>query len=371
MVVLIRCNDILTDPRATKYVNFMKREGVEYIKIGWDRDGKALNNDDTFYYKKTAGYNVGGLKAVRNRIGWMLFVIKTLIRIKPKDAVLHGCDLDSAFPAVVYKLLFNKKTRVIFDVFDWFSATLYNQKMLVLKAFKMMERVSVKYSDYLIICEPERIEQIPYIIPQEKILVLPNIPYFNSEISLYKNSNYSFNNNRITFAYVGGFSTERCLSEIIDLASEGKINLLIAGYGADSIQEKLDNLKNSPNIKCCGKVKYEDGLQIMYNADVIYAMYSISNPNHIYAAPNKFYECMMLGRPLFTTKGTIVERKVNDLNIGYVSGETKEEIYNTIKDLNPEDMVEKGNIAHGLWQTLFSTYTENFMKDSYLGIISK
>ena len=51
---------------------------------------------------------------------------------------------------------------------------------------------------------------------------------------------------------------------------------------------------------------------------------------------------MMLGRSLFTTKGTIVERKVNDLNIGYVSGETKEEIYNTIKDLNPEDMVEKG-----------------------------
>lgn len=349
----------------------MESKGIQYIVIAWDRSGNVLQKDNTIFYKKRAGFNVGGFKAVYARIGWMIFVFRTLRKLKLDKATLHGCDLDAAFPAVIYKLVCNKKVQIVFDIFDWFSATLYNQKRIILSAFKYMERLTVKNSDYLILCEPERVEQIPYAIPQERILILPNIPYFNSDFSLYKNAVYSFNNDKITFAYVGGFSTERCLSEIIDLAADGKINLLIAGYGADSIQNKLDSLINYPNIKCFGKVKYEDGLQIMYSADVIYAMYSISNPNHVYAAPNKFYECMMLGRPLFTTRGTIVERKVNDLNIGYVSGETKEEIYNTIKDLNPEDMVEKGNIAHGLWQTKFSTYTENFMNNSYLGIISK
>lgn len=57
----------------------------------------------------------------------MCFIIRMLRKIEDVDLVLHGCDLDSAFPAIVYKCFFNKKTKVIFDVFDWFSATLYNQ----------------------------------------------------------------------------------------------------------------------------------------------------------------------------------------------------------------------------------------------------
>ena len=78
-------------------------------------------------------------------------------------------------------------------------------------AFKLMEKYTTKRADRVILCEPERIEQIPFEIPSSKISVLPNIPFLIVAIFLTKDQEKQFNNNKITFSYVGGFSTDRCL----------------------------------------------------------------------------------------------------------------------------------------------------------------
>lgn len=368
MVVLIRCNDIVSDPRAMKYVRFMQKENIEQKRIAWDRDNTAPERRDTLYYKRKAGYNIGGLKAAVNKTAWMWFVFHSLKSMRLDECTLHCCDLDAVFPAVLYKKFYNKKARVIFDIFDWYSATLHRQNKFFLRAFKCMERISIKKSDYVIICEPERIEQIPYPLSTNIVKVLPNIPYFGKPISFTKQDDFHFRNKLITFSYVGGFAPERCLPEIVDLACEGKINLLIAGYGWPELEYRLNTCK-CDTVKYFGKVEYAKGLQIMYNSDAVFAMYSISNPNNIYAAPNKFYESMMIGRPIFTSKGTIVERKVINLNIGYVSNESKEDILGVIKSMRREDMVEKGKTAHKLWDEKYCSFTDMFMRSEYLEII--
>ena len=180
MVILIRCNEILTDPRAMKYVRYLQENGIEHKLIGWDRDEKHPDLPHSVMWNEQGGDNVGGFKAVKNRIGWMWFVYRQLCKMKPKDSIIHGCDVDSAFPAACYKL-FHSKNKLIFDVFDWFSATLFNQKAYILLAFKFMEKFSVKHSDRVILCEQERIEQIPFKVQQSKLSILPNIPYFASD----------------------------------------------------------------------------------------------------------------------------------------------------------------------------------------------
>lgn len=371
MVVLIRCNDIVSDPRAMKYIKYLRDTRQEYLLIGWDREGNMPNAEDTIYYRRHAGYSVGGFKAVINRIKWMFFVLKTLIRFNLQKSVIHACDLDASFPVVVYNFFISKKKKsiFIFDVFDWFSATLYNQNIIVLTAFKIMEWLSVKKADYIILCEPERIEQIPFKVKDDKLLVLPNIPFFEDRQFLKRENKYLFNNNLITFAYVGGFAQSRCINEIISIAEDGRINLLIAGYGNKQIEDRLFTLKKCPNIKYYGKVKYTDGLCIMYNADIVYAMYSKSNPNHIYAAPNKYYEALFLGKPLFTTKGTIVEKKVISNNIGYISEESKEEIVSVIDTIDVENIENYGRTAGNLWHKTFSTFTFDFLCNNYQKIL--
>lgn len=368
MVILIRCNDILSDPRAMKYVRYLQENGVEHKVIGWDRDRKNPELVSSVMWKQQADYNVGGFKAVKNRIGWMWFVYRQLCKMNPTNAIIHGCDVDSAFPAACYKL-FHSKNKLIFDVFDWFSATLYNQKAYILAAFKLMEKFTVKHSDRIILCESERIEQIPFKVSQSKLSILPNIPYFESDAFLKEDSTKHFNNDLITFSYVGGFSTDRCLSEIVSLAEKGLINLSIAGFGLPELEERLKkDTEMYPNIRYYGKVKYEVGLNLSYNSDVMYAMYQTINPNNIYAAPNKYYEAMFLGKPLFTTKGTIVEKKVIDRNMGYVSGETEEDIASVIKSIEREGIINRGINAGDCWDKCYQNYTNNYLYNEYLNI---
>lgn len=368
MVILIRCNDIVSDPRAMKYVRFLQEKGIEYVLIGWDRDGTKQSQPNTILWRKKAGFNVGGFHAVINRIGWMMFVFLQLLRYRQQKVTIHGCDLDSAFPAACYKLI-NRKAIVIFDIFDWFSATLHNQKAYILKAFEIMESFTIKHSNNIIICEPERIEQIPYSVNTSTISVFPNIPYFLDTSFVREDISKSFDNNLITFSYVGGFSKDRCLNEIITLAKNGIINLSIAGYGNHEIEEALSHLKECSTIKYYGKVSYKEGLIISYNSDVMYAMYSKTNPNHIYAAPNKYYEAMFLGKPIFTTKGTIVERKVLDNEIGYVSEESINDIQTTINAISFKSIKQFGEQAHKLWNEKYKNYTYDWLNNYYLKMI--
>lgn len=368
MVVLIRSNDIQSDPRAMKYVTYLQERGIEYKLIGWNRDGLKKILPNASMWEVLAGHNVGGIKAVKNRVGWMWYVFKTLCSMKPKNAIIHGCDLDSAFPAVCYKLFYNSN-KVIFDIFDWFSATLYNQKKYVLLAFKYMEKMAVKHSNRIVLCEEERIDQIPFKVPSSKISILPNIPCFSDETFLKEDTNKRFDNDLITFSYVGGFSTDRCLFEIVSLAEKGLINLSIAGFGNEELERRLrKDTEDYKNIRYYGKVKYEDGLNISFNSDIMYAMYQTINPNNVYAAPNKYYEAMFLGKPLFTTKGTIVDKKVVERQIGYISGETEEDIAQVIKTLKKDDMHQKGTTARICWEVNYRNYTSDYLEKEYLNL---
>lgn len=373
MIILIRCNDIVSDPRAMKYVEYLRENKIEQKLIGWDRDGVVVDTEEAVYWHEKAGFNVGGMKAAKKRVKWMKFVIKTLLDMKLKAPfIIHACDLDSAFPANVYNKLVSKNRRasVIFDVFDWFSATLYDQNKLILGAFQLMERFSVKHSNRIIICEQERQDQIQFMYDKSKLSILPNIPMFDSRDFLHVDLQYKLDNNLFTFAYVGGFAQTRCINEIITAAENGHINLLIAGFGDAQIEGRLDALKGHPHIRYYGKVQYKDGMQIMYNSDVVYAMYAKSNPNHIYAAPNKFYEALFLGKPIFSTKGTIVETKVLNLRTGYVSEESYEEILSVISTITMEKNKTFSETALKLWDDKYCNYTRNYLENEYRNMMS-
>lgn len=364
MIVLIRCNDVLSDTRAAKYIKYLQDTNQDFRLIGWDRSGVCADPKNGVYFERLAGVNVGGYKAAINRVHWMHFVVKSLCALKCKDIIIHACDVDSAFPAAVYKSFFNRRARIIFDVFDWFSASMNDQGSIILAAFKFMERYTAKRSEYIIICEKERIDQIQFPVNSKKLFVLPNIPFFNDKSFLVKDERFTFDNDKITFSYVGGFTTTRCLEEIITLAEKGIVNLLIAGYGNSDIENRL-SANHSSNIKYYGPVKYSDGLNIMFNSDVVYAMYSKVIPNHVYAAPNKFYEALFLGKPLFTTEGTIVEKKVKELNTGFTSDETLNDIEIVIRNIKLDDIILKGKTAAMLWDEKYQTYTLDFMTNEY------
>lgn len=364
-IILFRSNNIF-DSRVNKYHNYYEREGIDYTIVGWDRKGEGVEKEHYDFFRYKAGEDVGGLKAIRNHFKWMLFVYRYLKNHK-NVTTIHACDLNSAFPAAVFKVLHKRSVILIFDACDWFSANFASKKFLCL-CFGLMEKYAYKSSNELIICEPEREEQVQFKL-QKKPLVMPNIPEIDSSAISDVQSKYMFVNTNPTIAYLGGFSDNRFLLEIITLAETEPFNLLIAGYGNQEVLEKLESVKDLENVRYFGRVSMEEGLNMENAADIIYAMYCKTNPNNVYAAPNKYYEALLLGKPLITTKGTIVEKKVKENNIGWAVEENIEDLRHLINDLRQEDIVEKGKNAQNLWNNTFKDYLRVFFEETYAKII--
>ena len=362
MIVIIRCNDIISDSRTKKYIDFLQAKGAEYRIIAWDRLGQAQHLPGAVYCPVRSKYNQGGVGAIKDRLRWMWFILQTLFGMKD-NLRIHACDLDAAFPAAVYKLLSRRKNFLLFDVFDWISDTLYDQGRIVAMAFAFMERVSTRMADHIIICEPERVKQIPYSI-EGRYSVLQNIPAFASADFLYRDDSYRFGNGLLTLVYVGGFTADRCLDMLIDGALQGLYNLNIAGYGNKDILAKLEANAKNEHIRYYGKVAYTDGLRIMSNSDIVYAMYSKKNPNHLYAAPNKYYEAMFVGRPLITTQGIIVAEKAEANGFGYAIDETLSSLADLVARLTPDDVQQKAAQAAALWPQ-YSHATERYLVGTY------
>ena len=366
-VILFRANNIF-DSRVQKYVSFYKRVGIEHTIVGWDRNCEGLQRDHYYFYRYKAGVNVGGVKAIWNHLKWMKFVFSTL-RNHPEVTTIHACDLNCAFPAAVFKKWFKKDVRLLFDSCDWFSASLGNNKIMKF-VFTQMEKFACKMSDELIICEPERKDLIAFPLKKEP-LILPNIPEISREILNVNNaSQYKFNNDWPTVAYFGRLSSERFHKELLSLSQTMKFNLLIAGFGSKDIEELCVSCSNRDNVKYFGRVDMKTGLEMSMSADLIYAMYCKTNRNNVYAAPNKFYEALFLGKPIITTKGTILENKVVSNNIGYVIEEDVEELRQLLQHLSMQDIEKKGRNAAMLWETRYSTYVANFFDSVYSKILS-
>jgi len=368
MIILTRSNSIYSSPRIEKYIEFCQAKQIDFLVIGWDRLNKNLQRDSTIFFRRQAGYNVGGFKAAVNRFSWIFFLLKVFLSKRRQVSTIHAFDLDTAFPACMFKFFFKRKVKVIFDICDWFSATLYNQNKIILYIFKKMEKFTIEQSDETIICEPERIEQIPYKL-NRKELVVPNIPSFTDVSFLKYDDTYEFKEKKIVVSYVGGFNGYRLLDELLDIAEKGIINLLIAGYGSPEIEKRCNTADALPNIKYFGKVAYKDGLNIMFNSQLIYAMYSKSNPNHYYAAPNKYYEAMMLGKPILTTKGISLGTKVTTNKIGYAIDESRDKIEDFFLHLDTQDLVQRGNDALSLWNKSYKTHTFLFLNNKYIKLI--
>lgn len=361
-IVLIRCNDIISDSRVKKYLDFYDKNNADYRVIAWDRLGNSQRLPHTVYCPSRSLYNQGGIAAIKDRLKWMWFILRTLFSLHD-DLKIHACDLDAAFPAAIYKILSRKKNFLLFDVFDWISDTLYNQGAVVLRAFSLMEWLSVRRADHIIICEPERVRQIPYDI-SGRYSVLQNIPSFASSDFLSADSSFHFDNGLFTLAYVGGLIIDRCLDELIDGAAAGHYNLNIAGYGDRHFTDRLESLRDCPHIRYHGKVAYADGLRIMYNSDIIYAMYSKRNPNHLFAAPNKYYEAMFVGKPVITTEGIIIADKVRQNGFGYSIGESLQELTSLVDSLTAADVKRKAEAAARLWPQ-YKTATEHYLSTTY------
>lgn len=360
MIVFLRSLDCNPDPRVQKYCDYLEEEKIDYHILCWDRSEKLENDKLHTYFHKIAEYGTG-LKNMFGILKFNRYLVRQLYRKRKSYKVIHACDFDTILPALLFKIFFGKI--VIYDVFDWFVDSRHFNNKLLKNAILLIERFALWFSDATIICDEERKSQLNYI--PKRLWILPNIPSFKSEC-LGEDLNQKKEGGRIKLSYVGTMPADRGIDKLLKCVADNlSLELDIAGFG---IMDKLvqEYSEKCSNIHFYGTVPYEKGIQIMQNSDIIVAIYEKLVLNNVYAAPNKYYEGLFLGKPILTTQGTLVGTHTEKNKTGFVIGENQKDIDDFFKRNDLVNLIKQyGRNAKKLWNEKYSNYVSIFMKQTY------
>ncbi len=364
MVLFIRDNECF-EPRVRNYFHYFDEHGIEYRVIAWNRNGKGKANDHIIFFERRAEYGKR-IANIPNKMKWMFFVAKEIIKNKKECTAIHACDIDAVLPALFVGKIFGKK--VIFDIFDWISSL--TGKGLVYQIVEWLQNYAYKHSDYVILCEEERTAQAK--AENAEVHILPNIPDGKTKYDekTLKITQHNLDRYDYVVSYVGVFDRDRGLENLLECVSKkANICLNIAGFGIleDMVEKYSDKY---PNIFSWGRVDYAVGQAIMKNSSLLAAMYHLTSPLHQYAAPNKYYESLVLQVPIITTRDTLVGSKVERYDTGFVLDESLEALTALFEQENLLDEInKKKKNCQNVWNEIYSGYYDTFMRNEYIKMI--
>lgn len=366
MVLFIRDNECF-EPRVRNYLRYYDTHGIPYRVIAWNRNGTARPDERITFFQRRAEYGKR-LANIPNKVLWMLFVMREIIRHRKECDLIHACDIDAILPALFVGKFVRK--RVVFDIFDWISSL--TGKGIVYKLVEFLQNFCYKHADAVILCEAERKEQAK--AKNKSVLIIPNIPdgkvEFDSnalEKTAQDMAKYDY-----VVSYVGVFDRDRGLENLLKVVSAcPQVKLNIAGFGV--LGELVDEYAQKySNIECWGRVEYSVGQAIQKNSSMIAAMYHLTSPLHKYAAPNKYYESLYLGVPMITTENTLVGAKVTKHDTGFVLDENKESLCNLFSRADLQAQIdEKAQNCKVTWENVYRDYYEDYMLEHYVSLLQK
>lgn len=331
-VLLLRTNRCDPDPRVEKEVNSLISCPRISVKVFcWDRDGRK----GTYFESLTVSNGAvpivrfgipaswgGGMKV--NFVPMLKFEWKLFwwLMIHRKDYdVIHACDLLTGLPALLPCWLFHKK--LVYDIFDYYADT-QSGPAWILAIFRKLENAVIGFADATIICSEKRREQIADSRPK-CLHVLHNAPSLKqTEPSNQQTPILLGGRKRVRIVYVGNLVEDRFIMKALACAERlPEFEFHIGGFGV--LEDKIRHLTaERDNIFFYGRLSYEDVLALEMQSHIMLALYDPSVPNHTYAAPNKFYEALALGKPLVMLRGTGMADIVEKEDLGVVCEPTEQ-----------------------------------------------
>lgn len=314
--IIIRSNQVAPDSRVEKEAAALAENGINVRVLAWDRRANhPLTNEilETFGSKIPIlrfGHKAefgAGLKSLKSYLAFQWNIFWWLIKSRKDYDIIHSCDFDTAFTATLANIFIKK--RFIFDIFDYIGG---ERKTTVQKILCHIQNHIINRSDATIICTEDRERQIRPSKPKNLTVI------HNSPPRVISSENGFRAHNPIRLCYVGILQDYRLLQEIPEFfIKHNDYELHIGGFGKYE-QLYQDLSRKYANIKFYGRMNYIDTLKLEYDCDIMLAIYDPRLNNHVYAAPNKFYEALMIGRPLIMAKNTGMSDVVRNLGIGEV-----------------------------------------------------
>ena len=360
-IVLIRATEVMPDPPVEKMANTLISHGHSVTILAWDRSNtyaergsiKKLANSETeiVHFGIPAKYS-GGIKA--NFKGLLLFqmrIIRWLFRHRREYDAVHAFDFDTGFASMICCKLLRKK--LIYHVLDYYAEGHILPGRLLNSIIEFFEIRVINSANATVICTEKRKEQIRKASPR-KLYVIHNTPDSVQQMD----TSFQVNGctGKLKLVYVGVLSRMRLLKETVEVVSKmDDVEMHIGGFGEyeDWMQKAAEQYSN---VFFYGKLQYSETLALEKQCDIMMAVYDPSIRNHKYAAPNKFYESIMLGKPIIMAYDTGHDDIITKNDIGILTEYSESGIRDAIYALEKRrnEWNDMGKRAMNLYNSNYS-----------------
>jgi glycosyltransferase involved in cell wall biosynthesis len=311
-----------------------------------------INNHEVLNYEIQLRSNTGGgIKNIFQLVIYQILVLRWLLVNNARYDVIHAFDLDTGLPALVVKMLTRKN--YVYHIADFYLDSRPGIPRVISGFIRKLEYAVISHAATTILCTEDRINQIQGSKPR-RVVTIHNSPTEDyQDYGLIHNAdNILTNKKSLSLCYVGGLEERRFIKQVLNIMSHNSsLKLDIAGLGElDNYVKAISN--ELPNVKYHGRIDYRDALKLYSNCDIMFAIYDPAVANHRYAAPNKVYEAMMLGKLIVVAKGTGIDKLVDEYGIGISIDYKEEEFENILIHLlnNPDLVFSMGKKARELYQ---------------------
>ena len=327
-IVIIRSNPVNPDSRVEKVSTTLSNCGYKVKILCWDREythGELVSKlADERVEIIRLGYKASFGEGMKNIVPYLRFQMamrRWLKKHKNEYDLVHACDFDTAFFSLGVAKMCRKK--FIFDIFDFICG---EAKTIFQRLIKKLQYKIISKADATIICNEDRKKQIIGSNPKRLAVIHNSPPRIESKTR-------RINQSECKIVYVGILSNNRLLKEEVEVFKKhNDWVFLVGGFGLHEEYFK-EAAKRYNNIKYYGKIAYDKTIALESEADIMLAIYDPSIENHRFAAPNKFYEALMLGKPLIMVKETGMSTEVQNNDIGVVIDYTSEGFERGIEEL--------------------------------------
>ena len=289
----------------------------------WERAGVQSSFSDPLYdgIKKTTFKRQAPPRSFKVLLVTLQFQWWLLCKVRAeRPQIICAFYIYTILPALVYKYLFNRKCKVLYDPRDYF-AVVFKFPSALRYLLRLIDNLFIKLSDRVLF--PDRQYFTHYGIfelKKEKFFVLPNstadkLSGIKKE-SLHEQLNIPGETKIVPI--IGYFSEDRgrkMFYEAIRQQIKG-IHFVVAGAFRD--ENDIAFFKSSPNVTYLGKIPYLDALWIMQQSAIVPIMCSPESLNYKYAIPTKFYDSTMVGTEVLVSDGQVdVSRIIQNDELGY------------------------------------------------------
>lgn len=327
------------NPRAMKRIKLLNENKIELFLI-YARRKKNLNFIFTLPEKvssKEIKYNdTSFIGRVFSLLRLIIIAIYNIKKFNPD--IIHLTNLDMLICAVIYKKLFNKEVKIIYEVADIPEMIITKQENAVTKRIKKIE-VRLCQAIYKLILTSPKYYDAYYcdFIKREKVFFMPNVPSQKLFESYTKKGK---ENGIFTIGFIGFIRYFDAMQALINAVKQiPDIRLLFIGDGMDAqpLQEYAESI-NANNVVFKGKYDYEKEIASLYGQiDLVYSAYDNRSNNSKIALPNRLYEAIVCELPIIVSEETYLWELVDDMGIGEaVDPFDTDKIVNTIAKMRQD-----------------------------------